>query len=120
MAELIPFKPGIPQQEFEVTLAGVPYWVETHWNEADQAHYLDLYEVNLDPIAIGLKIVLGCKLGDTYLHPFFVGRALIVVDDSNTGLDARVDDLGGRINVVYFTELDLQLAQSPPLEIPRE
>lgn len=125
MPEAIPFRPGVPQQRVDVTLSGVTYGIVAHWNgredgEEGGAYYLNVYEEDDTPIAIGLKVVLGVLLGRRYTHEFFSSgaRALIAVDLGNSGRECGVDELGGRIQVWYLTELDLLLARQPPLEIP--
>ncbi len=119
MAESIPFESGVPHQELEVTLAGVPNLVEARWNDQDRSFYLSVYEIDGTPIAVGLKVVLGVLLGRKSTHKFFKGRALFAVDNANTGEECRLDDLGGRITIIYLTEADLELASAPPLVIPR-
>lgn len=122
MAEVVPFRPGVPQQRVDVTLSGVTYGIVAHWNAMDNAFYLNVYEEDDTPIAMSLKVVLGVVLGRSYTHEFFSSgaRGLIAVDLSNTGAECGVDELGGRVQIWYFTELDMLLASSPPLEVPKK
>lgn len=120
MAESIPFTPGIPHQRLEVTLAGVPMIIDARWNSRDEAFYLDVFDVGENPIARGVKVVLGALLGRGNTHPFFYGRALFAVDKSGTGRECGLDDLGARIILMYLTEVDLLLASQPALEIPKQ
>lgn len=119
MAEVIPFQPGVPHQRLECTLAGLTNLFEARWNTRDAAWYLNVMEVDETPIAMGLKIVLGVEMGRACTHPFFRGRGLVALDLSRSLREATLDDLGKRVLVIYFTELDKFLAQAPELEIPR-
>jgi len=119
MAEIIPFTPGDPNQDLTVTLDGEPWGIVARWNGRDNAWYLDIYEADRKPIAMSIKVVLGVKLGRKYTHRFFSNRALIAWDESNTGIEAGLDDLGSRVSVIYMTEADLALAGMPGVERPR-
>lgn len=120
MAEVVPFRPGVPQQRLDITLAGVSYVMITHWNARDNAYYIDVLEADETPVAYGIKVVLGVVLGRRYTHEFFNSgeRGLIAVDLSNTGRECGVDELGGRVQIWYLTEVDMRLASTPPLEVP--
>ncbi len=119
MASEVPFVPSVPHQELEVAIAGLTVIMTARWNDRDRAFYLDVFESDNTPIARGLKVVLGVKLGRKSTHKFFVGRALFAVDNSNTGQECGIDDLGARVSILYLDEGDLELASTPPFAVPR-
>lgn len=114
--DIIPFTPGKTNEEFRVALGGVTYVFHTRWNardsidpdtgEARGAWFFDLYEENLTPVAIGVKVVLGPPLGRAYPNEFFVRHILQVVDTSGEGADAGFDDLGARVQVIHLGPSD--------------
>lgn len=115
MAEAIPFDPSVPHQRVEATMAGIAIVIDARWNARDSAFYLDFFEADgLTPIIRSVKVVLGAKLGRTSTHPFFVGKALFAFDRSGEGVECGLDDLGARVDVMYLTERDVQIAQSTP------
>lgn len=118
MAESLPFTPGLAGQRLELTLAGSQCVFVSYWNDVEKSHYLDVFEIDDTPIIRGLKVVLGVNFVRRSTHPLFVGRALFAVDESNTGVEAGIDDLGGRVTILYLTELDLLLATQPPMVVP--
>jgi hypothetical protein len=119
MAEIIPFVPGIPHQSIEVTLAGTPMVVEARWNAVDAAYYLDFYDADNNPIARSLKVVLGANLVNRSTHELLRGRAVFAVNYSDTYAECGIDDLGARIQVVFFTEMDMDLARADTPNAPR-
>lgn len=115
MAGIIPFEPGIPEQRLEIALNDVPYALRVRWNTRDAAWYLDVYEQDgKQPIAHSVKLVLGTLFGRSSMHPLFQG-GLFMVDSSSTGVEAGLNDLGGRVRLWYLTPLDLDLARAPAL-----
>jgi len=96
----LPFQPSENNYRLRVPLDNVLYLFDVRWNSRDAAWYFDIREDDETEILMGIKIVLGGKLGQTSTHPFFSTRILTVIDTSREGVDARFDDLGGRIQVV--------------------
>lgn len=114
MAGVIPFVPGEAEQRIEIALDGEPYVLRARWNSRDAAWYLDAWERDgTTPIAFGIKLVLGVRLGSTFQHPLFLG-GLFLVDDSGTGVEAGLNDLGTRVNLVHFTVADAVIAEAAP------
>ena len=117
MATIIPFEPGVPDQPIEITLDGEPYVLRARWNSSDDdgagAWYLDAWEGDgRTPIAFGLKLVLGVRLGETCNHPLFIG-GMFLFDDSGTGAEPGLADLGARVILVHFTAGDALLSTVP-------
>lgn len=113
MPTIIPFVPGDPEQIIKITLDDTPYVLRARWNTRDDggAWYLDAWERDgTTPIAFGVKLVLGVLLGEAYIHPLFLG-GMLLVDESGTGEEARLDDLGGRVILVHMTAADSVLTE---------
>lgn len=92
-------------QEFDTVLDGVSYTVQHYWNTRDEAWYLNLLDVNGDPIFSGIKIVLGVALGRRVTDPrmpgVFAARDLAATT-LNDQRDATFDDLGSRVVVDFY------------------
>lgn len=108
MADLIPFIQSDNNYQLTVPLTGDSgtdnFIINTRWNSRDAAWYIDIYENDYTPVALGLKLVLGSNIGRSYKHKvFFQEHFLQVVDTSGSRKDAAYDDLGGRIVVVHMS-----------------
>lgn len=110
MPSIIPFVPGDPLQIASVPLDGVTYVLRARWNTTDVAWYLDAWERDgTTPIAFGIKLVLGVRLGSTYNHVLFAaGMFLLPLTDN--GFDPGLNDLGGNVLLVHMTVDDAILS----------
>lgn len=103
----IPFVPSIGLYNFSTTIGGTPYSFDARWNTRDAAWYVSLYEIDLTPIVLGVKVVLGAFLGRRCQHKLFRAGAFVAQDLSSQQLDAGFDDFGTRVIVKYIPVLDL-------------
>lgn len=114
MPSIIRITPGDPLQVGSVSLDGEPYVLRVRWNTSDDAGkgawYLDAWERDgTTPIAFGVKLVLGVRLGSTYNHALFAA-GMFLLDLSDTGVEARLDDLGSRVLLIHMTADDAVLS----------
>jgi hypothetical protein len=91
-----------PTIRHRANLDGTDYLFELQWNGAEGRWYLHLFTANGDPIALGLKLVAGARLGhrsaDSRMPPGVLG----VIDSSGEGRDPGIDDFAnGRVALVY-------------------
>ncbi len=93
-------------------LEGVDYVLRFAFNERDQYWYLDLLDQDGDPIATSLRCVVGWPL----LRRSTDGRKppgiLAFEDASGLGRDPGFEDLGTRVQLVYFTKAEVDAARS--------
>lgn len=110
MPSIIRVTPSDPLQIGSVSLDGEPYVLRVRWNTFDAAWYLDAWERDgTTPIAFGIKLVLGVRLGSTYNHALFAaGMFLLPLDDS--GAEAGLDDMGSRVLLIHMTADDAVLS----------
>lgn len=117
---VIPTIPGEPHYDFGTTIDGVGYIIAVKWNERDKAldaagniitdgaFYFSVYDVGGEPLATGVKIVLGAYLGRRYVSiPLFANGVFIAYDTSGKGIDAGINDLGSRVLLLYIPNHDL-------------
>lgn len=121
MPTIIPFAPGDPEQIIPITLDDVPYVLRARWNTRDNggagSWYLDTWERDgTTQIAMGLKLVLGVRLGETYNHPLFLGGVFVVPDPGVTR-EAGLFDLGATHILVHQTVADAVLAAALPPDV---
>jgi hypothetical protein len=114
----IPFIPGEPLQTVTIALDGVSYVLRARWNSSDDnsigAWYLDAWERDgTTQIAIGIKLVQGVRLGSTYQHQLF-SAGMFMLDTADSGVEAGLFDLGGRVVLVHMTTEDAIISAGVP------
>lgn len=115
MPSIIPFVPSDPVQVVTITLDGTLYVLRARWNSYDTAWYLDAWEGDgTTPIAYGVKLVQGARLGQQYQHPLFQA-GLFMYDATDSGPDAGLDDFGTRVVLVHMTADDAVLMGALPI-----
>jgi hypothetical protein len=124
MPTIIPFAPSIPFQKFGLMLAGTQYIIRGRWNSREDrnrgAWIMDIHEEDETPIITGVKIVLGLPLGRRCKHSLFRRGIIVATDLSDLGQDARLDDLGTRVQVMRMTTaevLSLRVTATFPDEV---
>lgn len=123
---VVPFRPGIAFQEFQITLENEVYTVRARWNELSKvidpdptvdgdrgvgSWYMDLIDADFEPIFMGARIVLGVMLGRTSTHPLLNTGVFVAVDRSNERREATFEDLGERVQIRRYTIRQLWAAQ---------
>lgn len=103
MAKIVPFEPSIPSYRFSTTLIGKTYTIDVHWNARDDAWYFDLLDSAGAPIVHGIKIVLGALLGGRCADERFPLGRFMACDTTDSGTEAKFDDLGTRVLVYFFS-----------------
>lgn len=99
---ILPFIPSVAAYEFSADIDGVSYLFDVRWNSRDQAFYFNLFEDDGEPIAYGLKVVLGTLIGETTPHGLFRNGIIVAVDTTQESREATFDDLGTRVQVRYI------------------
>jgi len=112
MPGILPLVPNEPNYRVGTALDGVQYTLDIRWNIRDSAWYMDVLTADGDMIRAGLKLVLGASIGGRVTDPRFPPGLLRVFDQSHTGVDATLEDMGTRVVVYYFSAqemLDLEI-----------
>ena len=104
---IIPLVPSIPWYRITTQIADTPYIFDVRWNVRDAAWYFDLFEIDETPIASGIKIVLGVPLGRRIKHALMRCGAFVAKDISGKWKDAGLDDLGTRVQLRYYSALNI-------------
>lgn len=100
----IPLAPPGPNFTIETTLDGVHYGLTFRWNDREGTWYLDLTDINGNPIISGRKLVEG-----TWLLRYVADRTVrppgeLVVQ----GTVAQQSDLGGPVKLFYIEAATLE------------
>jgi len=100
-AVAIPTRTDLEAYEEQVDLDGAAYTLSFAWNRRDSSWYLSLADA-AGPIASGIRVVV-----DTPLTQFVASNrkppgTLMALDTSGAGLDPGIDELGGRVQLLYL------------------
>lgn len=108
MSQVIPSGDGVtPHFELQVTLEDVTYTLELRWNERASAWFMNVLDAEgVTMLQAGLRLVADWMLGS-----FNVGAqppgAFVARDTSGLGIDPTLEDLGTRVQLLYFSTEDL-------------
>lgn len=85
---------------FVTELSGTAFTFEFRWNRRDSGWYVHLGDAEGNPLAQGVRVVLGLPLFGGP-KPGFPAGAVVARDLTGQDVDATQDDLGQRV-VLYF------------------
>lgn len=97
----LPLSPDV-SQSFACQLSSRKLFFVVNFNERSNQWSMSIADDTTGAVlASGIALVLGQEL----LSPFNLGiGAMIVYDESRSSTDAKIDDLGTRVNVYWFSE----------------
>lgn len=107
MPNQLPLIPSVPSYRVGTTLGGTNVVLDLRWNARDAAWYMDMSTEDEVMIRAGMKIVLGAMLGGRVTSALFPPGQLLAVDLTGSGTEATLDDLGVRVQVLFFTYAEL-------------
>lgn len=108
MPVILPFKSGVGDYKFTAILRDTEYNFRVRWNSREDAWFFDIKEPDLTPIATGIKIVLGAYFAREITHPLFRDGAMVCrVPHGDDRREPGFDDMGGRVQVWYFTRAEV-------------
>lgn len=106
---VLPVRPGVPHQRFQVTLDGVPFGFALRWNERAPAWVLTLSDAQGTVLRAGIRACLGTLLLPPRRPDTLPAGELLLVDTAGTGVDAGLSDFGAdaRVRLVYLEAADV-------------
>lgn len=109
MVQVLPMRAGVPFQQSQVDLDGVPFNVELRWNERAPAWVMTLRDASGAVLRAGVRVCLGAELLPAEKPSTFPAGTLLAVDTSDSGVDAGLDELGAdaRVRLVYLEAADV-------------
>lgn len=107
MALVLPTRTDVPIYSFGVDLEGVTYQFTFRWNSRDASWYFDLADVEGNPLLSGRKVVLGAFLLARFRTAGLPPGEIQAVDTSGANVEAGIDELGARVQLLYFESTEL-------------
>ena len=89
-----------------IVLEDTPIYLRCRWNARQEQWYLDVYDVDMTPMAQGQAMVLGSFI----LRNLNLGiGAFVLIDGEGDNVEAGLSDLGTRVKLYHMTEAELEL-----------
>lgn len=107
MTRLIPTDTELASYRMTVTLDGSDYVLDFEWSQREACWYISVLDQNETPIATGIKIVVEWDLLRLCVHDARPPGKLVAHDTSGQGIDAGFDELGTRVELLYFEAADV-------------
>lgn len=98
----IPLRKDQARFDFTVVLDGVAYLFLFSWNSRDSAWYMSLFTEDETPICLGVKVVVNWPLCYRTRSPLKPPGLLMAFDQASQGVNPGLEDLGGRVRLLYF------------------
>lgn len=91
---------GYPYYDFEITLDEIDFTFEFYWNERSGRWYMNIYDIDNNPLFTGICIVADWDLLTGKQVEGMPLGTLITVDTDGQG-DPGLYDLGKRVLITY-------------------
>jgi hypothetical protein len=102
-ALVLPNVVDVPHYTFSTELDGVTFRFEFRWNDRASAWFMSLRDVNGNDLVVGRRVVVGFPLLTRFSDPRLPKGDLNAVDTTGTGTEPGINDLGGRVKLIYMT-----------------
>lgn len=103
----IPLPQDVSHFVQQAILDNVTYTLRCHYNERENSWYMDLLDVEQNPIVCGRKLVADWPLLHRSRHTSLPPGQLYMVDLSDAGIDPSLADIGSRVILVYADEVEM-------------
>lgn len=111
---VLPVRPSVPLQQFQVELDGVLFEVLLRWNERAPAWVMTLRDSAGTTLAAGVRVCLGAELLPTPRPAGFPPGQLLVVSMDDTGVEPGLEDFSAtaRTRLVYLDAAEVAEASA--------
>jgi hypothetical protein len=100
---LIPVRPSIPSSRRRVLLDGREYVIRLRWSMREEVWYLDLLDVDGEPLLLGRPLVANRKLLGQFRQTVagLPPGEIFAADPRPTPADPGLDELGDVVSLTY-------------------
>lgn len=97
----LPLRSDAAAFSFRTTLASEEFVFAFRYNQREGAWYLSLYDTDVEPIVLGVKVVVGIPLFRGCVDARKPKGTLVAIDSTQQDLDPGLTDLGNRVTLVF-------------------
>lgn len=103
----LPCRTDLPHYQFEAELDGTNYQLEFRWNDRAAAWFLEVRDSSGTPLLSGRRVCLNSFTLRRFRGLGLPPGELLCYDTSGTNTDPGLNDLGGRVRLLYFTAAEM-------------
>lgn len=100
----LPVRNDAPHFDFFTNLDGERYGFEFKWNEREERWYMSVLDSSGTDLLSGRKVVVGLSLIGRFSSSALPPGRIMAVDTQGTDTAPGLNDLGQRVQVLYFDE----------------
>lgn len=97
----LPLNSDEPNYRFRITLEGTDYVLIFRFNFRISLWIMDIIDADLNPIRMGIPILLGVSLLGQYVDSRLPPGELIAINLKDENIEAGRDDLGNDVILLY-------------------
>jgi hypothetical protein len=97
----IPVRDDLPSYNFQITLEGIVFTLHFRFNVRDDRWYMDVNDVDDEPIVTGVKLLYGLPLLDRYKNERLPLGRFIILDETGEERNPTRDGLGVDFKLLY-------------------
>lgn len=105
--QVLPNVVNVPHYSFQTDLDNVTFRFEFRWNDRASAWFMSISDVNGVELLSSRRIVVGFPLLTRFRDPRLPAGDLNAIDTTGNDEEAGINDLGGRVKLLYFPVGDL-------------
>ena len=107
---------GTRSYQIQTELDGTTFEFVFNWNDREGRWYFDLNDISSNPLVSGRAVVLNTSLlGYLRATPSYPAGDLMVIDTSDSNIDASLTDLGDRVIMIYIPIADISAINASTL-----
>ncbi len=107
--QVIPCRANLTHYTIQVTLDGATYTLEFRYSGREDCYYLSVMTEDDSPLMMGCKVVANYPLANRITDPRKWPGALFALDTSGAHKDPAYQDLGDRVQLIYYTADELPI-----------
>lgn len=97
----LPLRSDAAAFSFRTTLAAEEFVFAFRYNQRESTWYMSLYDADVEPIVLGVKVVVGIPLFRGCVDERKPKGTLVAIDSTKQDLDPGLEDLGVRVALVF-------------------
>lgn len=96
-----------PNYQYQIILDKTTFNLAFKWNDFDSFWVMSIYDVGMNPIVIGIRMVLNYSLIRRFHYDTMPKGDIWAIDTTSSKLDIGLNDFQNGVSLIYFTQSEL-------------